>query len=256
MSFRTDLREALGDVVPARPVPGMRERVLQTALAHKRQRRKELMTYRVRISLALVAAVLLVAVATAALVTWNSLHTSNVSPAGETSASQVSQLEARPLHLPAFPTESKCTDGLFGGAGSFGAGPALSSFGPQPQPGQRAYAWTSSWGYYLDYVLYSDVRISGPILVRARDAFGSDRVVFIGQFAAGSVLGADVMDGPPVPQRAELLLDPSHAKATVDAHGVRHAFVWNFIAGVPLDASSSSAWQIDGVDFSEVVVIC
>jgi len=253
-NLRRDIHSAFEVVEP--PLGGVPERVVQTVLANERRQRKEPMTYQMRFPLALVAAVLLVAVAVAALVTWNALHTSNVLPAGDTFASQVSQLEARPLHVPTLPTQSKCTSGLFAGPGSFGAGPGLSSFGPQPVPGQRAYAWTTSWGYYLDYVLYSDNRISGPILVRARDVFTPERVIFIGQFAAGSVVGSDVIDGPPVPQRAELLLDSSHAKATVDAHGVRHAFVWNFIAGVPLGASSSSAWQIDGVDFSEAVVIC
>lgn len=132
----------------------------------------------------------------------------------------------------------------------------LSSFGPQAPPGQRAYAWTTTWGYYLDYVLYSDRRTNGPVLVRARDLFTPDRVVFIGQFGAGAVIGSDVFDGPSVPQRSELLLDANQAKATVDGHGVRHPLVWNFTGGVAKDSSSSSGWQIDGVDFSEVIVIC
>ena len=80
-NLRRDIHSAFEVIEPS--LGGMPERVVQTVLAEKNGRlRKEKMVYRLRISLALVAAVLVVAVGAAAVITWNSLHNSNTSPAG------------------------------------------------------------------------------------------------------------------------------------------------------------------------------
>lgn len=253
-NLRRDIHSAFEVIEP--PLGGMPERVVQTVLADMRRQRKERMTYPLRISLALVAAVLLVAVGAAAVMTWNSLH-GQVSPAGDTYGSQIALLEARPLHLPVFSAQSKCTAAPSNADGSFGAGPLLGeSFGAGPLVSSRSSYWTTSWGYYYDDILFADKRITGPVLVRARDLFTSAPVVFVGQFASGPVVGTDVIDGPPVTQRAELLLDANHSKASIDAHGTRHPFVWNFTAAIAKSSSGSSGWQIDGTDFSEVFAIC
>jgi hypothetical protein len=102
-NLRRDIHSAFEVIEP--PLGGMPERVVQTVLADMRRQRKERMTYPLRISLALVAAVLLVAVGAAAVMTWNSLH-GQVSPAGDTYGSQIALLEARPLHLPVFSAQS------------------------------------------------------------------------------------------------------------------------------------------------------
>ena len=98
MTFRAELRDALNDVVPAHATPGLRERVLHTALAHKRRPRKERMVYRLRIPYALAAAVLIVAVIAAGALTLNSLR--SAAPAAHVGSNSLQQLESRPLNFP------------------------------------------------------------------------------------------------------------------------------------------------------------
>jgi hypothetical protein len=204
-------------------------------------------TYRLRISFTLVAAVLLVAVVAAAIMTWNTLH-SSVSPSGSLEQTTVQQLEARPLHLPVFTSQKACMSGPTNPDRSFGSGPLFRS--------PVTSSWNTSWGRYYDYDIYTDVRITGPVLVRARDLFTRDAIVFVGPYAAGPIVGSDVFDGPKVTQRPEAIFDASQATATVDFRGAMHAFVWRFIAGAATDSSGSSGWQIDGINFSETFAVC
>lgn len=244
-SLRRDIHSALEVIEPS--LGGMPERVVQTVLTDKRRRRKEKVTYRLRISFTLVAAVLMVAVAAAAIVTWNSLRT-NIAPAGSLDQTTIQQLEARPLQLPAFASTNVCKSGPQNSDGSFGSGPLFRS--------PVTSSWNTSWGRYYDYDIYTDVRITGPVLVRARDLFTRDAIVFVGPYAAGPIVGSDVFDGPKVTQRPEAVFDASQATATVDFRGAMHAFVWRFIAGAATDSSGSSGWQIDGINFSETFAVC
>jgi hypothetical protein len=248
MSLRAELREALDEVVPARATPGMRERVLQTSLADKRRRRREPMTYRLRIPLALVAAVLVVAVAAAALMTWNALHSSNVSPARTAPADPlVAQLEARPLQIQFPKTKADCTSGPFNNSeGSLGTGPVYGVGGGVDY---------SNWGSYYNNFAYANTSIAGPILIRDRDLFKDVTNVFVGPFAAGPVVGMDVVNGKKVVQHTELVLYASQA-APVSLIGIQHKYVWHFSAGVPNGWSGSTGWQIDGLGFTEVFYTC
>ena len=112
MTLRTEMREALDEVVPAVPPRGLSERVLRTAMADGARRdRKERRMLRLRAPLSLVAAVVLIALVAGVLVggrlirDWNGLH--NVSPAGQRT---LAQLEAVPLNLPILEAGEPCPD--------------------------------------------------------------------------------------------------------------------------------------------------
>lgn len=104
---------------------------------------------------------------------------------------------------------------------------------------------------YYHNLAYTQTKVAGPILIRAVDLFTRTPVVFVGQYAAGPVVGTDTVDDNVVVQHTELLLDPSSAIKNAGTH----KFDWPFIAGIPT-GSSSTGWQIDGVGFSEVFVAC
>ena len=251
MSLRRDIHSAFEVITP--PLGGMPERVAQTVLAEKNGRlRKERMVYRLRFSLALVAAVLLVAVAVAAIMTWNSLHTANVSPAGLVPAYSVAQLEARPLHIPHPKSLADCTTGpLDAKGGGFGSGPVYAEGGPST---------TSSWGFYYHVFAYARALMPGPVLVRAIHVYDDVPVVFIGPNAAGPTVGTDTVEGRAVQQRAEAVIDTSASATDPGAPwtiptGSVH-FFWPMMSGEPLTSTSSSGWQIDGPNFSETFVVC
>jgi hypothetical protein len=204
---------------------------------------------RLRVPLSLVALFVLIAVAVGILIggrlmqDWNVFR--NSAPAGGSEQSEVAQLEAVPLHLPVFASHADCQSGPFNPADgrSYGSGPVY---------GDGGSTSTSTWGVYYHNDAYADTNVAGPILVRARDLFTGQPVVFVGQYAAGPVVGSDTVDGKTYDQHAELLFSTSAA----DKQALSHKFVWKFIAGVPTSWSGSTGWQIDGIGFSEVFVAC
>ncbi len=204
---------------------------------------------RLRVPLALVAMFMLVALVVGVLIggrlmqDWNAFH--NPAPAGDSYQTQVAQLEAVPLRLPVFASQLDCKSGPFNSVGSLGSGPVYGDAG-------LLSTTPSTWGWYYSVVAYADTGVAGPILVRARDLFTGQPVVFIGQYAAGPVVGKDTFEGHAYDQHAEVLLSTS----TSDKQAVSHKFVWQFIDGVPTNWSGSTAWQIDGIGFSEVFVVC
>jgi hypothetical protein len=246
VSLRRDTHSAFDEIAPS--MAGLSERVVQTVLTENssRQRRKRLM-FRMRGPLSLVAVFALIAIVAAVLIGGRMIHDWNLFqnsvPAGDSYQSQVAQLEAVPLHLPVFASKLDCMSGPFNSVGSLGSGPVY---------GDGGLKSTSTWGDYYSIVAYADTGVAGPILVRARDLFTGQPVVFIGQYAAGPVVGKDTFEGHTYDQHAEVLLKTG----TSDKQAVSHKFVWKFIDGVPTSWSGSTGWQIDGAGFSEVFVSC
>jgi hypothetical protein len=80
----------------------------------------------------------------------------------------------------------------------------------------------------------------------------------VGPYAAGPVVGTDMVDGILVEQHAELVIDTTNSSPDLGSWSTtrRHSFDWVFTAGVPKNWSGSTGWQIDGPGFSEVFVAC
>jgi hypothetical protein len=246
MSLRRQIHSAFDEVAP--PTFGVPERVVQTVFAEgPSRRRRERMMLRLRVPLSLVAVFVAIALVVGVLIggrlmqDWNSFR--NSAPAGGGGQTQLAQLESRPLVLPTPGSYLDCKSGPFNSAGAFGKGP-LYGFGGATS--------TTSWGTYFHNLAYAETNINGPILVRVNDLFTHEPVVFVGQYAAGPVVGHDTVDGVAVEQHTELVFDTSQASKSPTTH----KFAWPFIAGVPNSWSSSTGWQIDGVGFSEVFVAC
>jgi hypothetical protein len=199
-NLRRDIHSAFEVIEP--PLGGMPERVVQTVLADKRRRRKERMVSRLRISLALVAALLLVAVIAAAAMTWNSLH--NVSPAGgfrmtPQQQTELNVLEARPFVLPTIQQGAACpytalsSDGTAAGTGA-GGGPVFKV--------TDVTVGTTNRGDWFAPTLFYVARSPGLVLVRGRDLVTNQQLVFaqysLGQsavVATGQLLGTDQLNG-------------------------------------------------------------
>lgn len=245
MTLRTQIHSAFDEVTPS--TFGLPERVVQTVLAeHAGRGRRKRLILRMRVPVSLVAVFVLVALVVGVLIggrlikDWNSFHTT--APAGD-GPSVLAQLEARPLNLPTPATFYDCKSGPFNKAGSYGKGPVY---------GDGGGTSTSTWGVYYHNLAYADTNIAGLILIRANDLFRHQPVIFVGQYAAGPVVGSDTVDGAVAEQHTELVFDTSQASKTRGTH----KFAWPFVAGVPTSWSGSTGWQIDGVGFSEVFAAC
>jgi hypothetical protein len=246
-NLRRDIHSAFKGIEP--PLGGMPERVVQAVLAEKNSRlRKERMLVRLRVPLAMVAAGLIVAVVVAAIITWNALHT-NVAPAGHSGLTPLQQLESRPLQIPIYHNLADCKPSPV--AQPYGWGSPIAGYG------QLAYA--TDWGYYFRNIFYTDTPITGPILIRGRDVFNSAPDRYVGDFAAGPVIGTDTVGGTRMDQHSEIVLSEdlvstNFASDLVVPTGKR--FIWEFVTGVPKTYSGYVGWQIDAVGLSEVVLSC
>lgn len=244
-SLRRDIHSAFEVIEP--PLGGMPERVVQTVLADKRRQRKERMVYRLRFSFALVAAGLVVAVAAAALMTWNSLHQNNLSPAGSAQPVTVQQLEARTVRLPTATSASSCPQhpGTNALGYQFGSGPVYVDGGPET---------STDWGYYYGVTYFAPQSLSGPILVRGQDLMSpGNPVVFVGQHAAGTVVATDSAPNTGTLHN-ELVLDPSHPqfKGKVNVGSSQIGF-WSIRQGIWKGFVGCVGFQIDGPDFTETI---
>lgn len=208
---------------------------------------------RVRTPLSLVAVLIALALVATILVggrimqDWSAFHSE--SPAGSAPSPELAALEARPLQK--FVSVSECLPGPYDPDSGLGRGPVY-VFGGASIRG--------TGGEYFHGVAYSDAPTSGPILVRARDLATNQPVMFIGRFAAGPVIGTDVVNGKRYDQHSELVLTDVATTQKLDpgwnqpARG--HRFMWEFLAGAPQRWSTHSGWQIDGAGFSEVFYAC
>jgi hypothetical protein len=249
VSLRNQIHSAFDEVAP--PTFGLPERVVQTVVAEgPSRRRRERMMLRMRVPLSLVAVFVAIALVAGVLIggrlmqDWNQFR--NSAPAGG-GQNELVQLESRPLVLPTPASYLDCKSGPYNAAGSYGKGPVY---------GEGGGTSSTSWGVYYHNLAYAETDINGPVLVRANDLFTHQPVVFVGQYAAGPVVGHDTVDGVAVEQHTELAFDTSQASKSPSAQKSTHRFAWLFIAGVPDSWSGSTGWQIDAVGFTEVFVVC
>lgn len=246
MSLRREIHQAYDGLSPT--TFGMPERVVQTVLNDASRRRKGRLMIRMRAPVSLVAVFVVIAVIAAVLIGGRVLNDWNVfrngSPAGQAPQTQLQQLEARPLHIPTPKSLAQCQSGPFNATGDLGSGPVFGVGGGISR---------SSWGLYYHNYAYADTDITGPILVRARDVFKNQPVVFVGRYASGAIAGSDTVDGAVQAQQTEAVFDTSSA---VKSGPPSHRYEWDFTAGVPNNWSGSTGWQIDGLSFSETFVVC
>ena len=242
MSLRTQIHSAFDEVAPV--THGLPERVVQTVLTENTGRnRRERLMLRMRVPLALVAMFMLVALVVGVLVggrlmqDWNSFR--NSAPAADSYQTQVAQLEAVPLRIPVVQGPLSCQTGPYNSHGSYGTGPVYGDGG--------GVTSSSDWGLYYTNTAYTESNVAGPILVRALDIYTRQPVIFIGPYVAGPVATSDTVNGRVYDQHPELVLNMSASDKSAR---------WVFRAGVPKSWSGSTGWQIDGIGFSEVFLVC
>ena len=231
MSLRSEIHGAFDELAPSNV--GLEERVLATAAVDHRAKLR--WTPRLRAPLSLVAVVLVIAVVAGALLSGRLLadwkrFTGPPAPAAPLTPLQ--KLEARPFKLPVIGPSGYCDQGPFDKNGDLGAGPVHFYGSTAPT--------TTSWGMYFYDSMVADGPVGGPILVRAKDLVTGRPIVFIGQYAAGPVIGTDVLHGQVVELHTELVVDSPTPP-----------YAWELTA-VTQNADNCEGWQVDGPGFTEL----
>ena len=258
--IRAQLHEAL-DV--ERPDPSLRYRVIAAAhpdLFHQtgrvaRRPARNAFGLTLRGAAGLVATVLVILLIGITLSggrlmrDWNAL-VHNSAPAGVgINQSELHQLEAIPLQLPILAAGADCPVGPASNVVGYGGDP-VSGIG---------YGNVSRglWDFYFqaNFVLRSGYK--NIVLIRGRSLTSGKLVVFVGAYAAGPVVGTDVVDGRRMSQANELVLDPSNppslpAVSHLFNSGDGRGYVdWQVTYGVTSLGRDSDCvgWQVDSLEF-------
>lgn len=247
MSLRTDIHAAFDEIAPS--TYGISQRVVRSAVTGPaRPRRRFGWSVDLRGAMALVAVLLMLVLAVGALA-GGRLYRDWTNFNGR--SSQVADLEARPLNLPAMEPGRECPAGPPGPKQGFGAGPVYVLPGPKIQ---------TAWGTYVYPWVLTDRGLGGLVLGRGKDLVAGQPVVFVDNQTTGPVVGNDRIDGLSVDQHQELLLDTNHPQEDVNPpaiifEGSDRYVAWQIKMGLPAGAGWCVGMQFDGPGFSEVLVV-
>lgn len=257
MSLRTQIRNAVDDV--AYPAPDLERRVTAFVLSDSRDRkvlasrRTSEWSSRLRGSMTLVAALLVVAVLGGVIFGGRLLRDLWTAPQPSINHSELKKLEARALVvLPGMPSSGVCPVGPV--SDDFIGDPAVGD-GPMRLHVGMPSTYNSGWGTWnITYFVIAPT-IKGLFLVRARDLRSRESVFFAGNLSgvadaqmgrsafAGKAAGHDMVNGQDVPLYPELVIDASApsdwAKTTYKAPG------WGAYVGYPKGASGCIFFQVD-----------
>jgi hypothetical protein len=269
MTLRADITSAFDEIAPPAPELQGQLRMLIAAEANatsQSRRRRGPWMVGLRGTMALVAALLVVLIVATLLVGGRVWHgwgvPSQPAPAGQIDPVQLAALEARSLIMPVVPRYGECPVGPNISTSAAAALPepmhswALAGFqfsgdGPGYATVSAARGgYETAWGSYTPVEWVIDARVSGLVLIRGRDAANHDlALAYVGQYAAGPVIGTDTVNGKPVVQHSELVFDASHHPAT---SGKSTWGVYEVLAGIPTTMTGCHVFQVDGEGFSEV----
>lgn len=270
MSLRAEIHDALDEVTPSAPhlearISGLLVNPDRDKKFVQRRGRGVRSSRSFRGVVTLVAAALVVVLIGGLILSghiWRDLH-AQPQPINRVNQVELKKLESRALKLPvvlpgdACPT-SPSTDisGHSPDAYVFGVGPVYVT--PMASSSAR-----TDWGTWTALGLVVDTSASGPILIRARDLQSGQMVVFARAplhaiddpgdgIPAGKVIGSQVVESDTEQLYPELVIDTSRAWI-----GTKKGEwpIYKGYMGYPKAATGCLGFQIDGVNFTELVIV-
>lgn len=266
MSLRAEIHDAIDEVTP--PAPHLPKEVELHVLANERHRVVLLQPSRwtapFRGTLSLVAAALVVALIGGLILggrIWQDLHTQQPS----INQAALRSLETRSLRpFPTVVSGEACPTSPLSDVSAHGPDALMLGQGPvYANHLDYSYGGTTNWGAWSKLLLKVDTKASGLILIRARDLQTNAMVVFAtvplhaGNAAGdgvptGRVQGNDVVTGQHEQEYSEDVLDLSRPyEGTVKGDWPIYAA----FLGDPRGGSGCVGLQLDGMDFTELLVV-
>jgi hypothetical protein len=266
VSLRAEIHAAFDEIAPS--MHGLPERVVQAALTEAPGRRaKARWVFRMRPSVALVAALVLIALVVGTLIggtllrdwrNWSNAHPPQINQ------NELKRLESETLQLPVVLPGDSCptspltnVSGHGGESFMFGKGPVYSS----PLGFNATTTDLDTWGSFD--LMVDTTKTSGLVLIRAKDLQTKDAVVFVrfpysaasaagNGIPTGGKLGTEVILGESEQVYAEEVLDTSRPYP-----GTKKGEwpIFKSFMGYPKTATGCIGFQIDGDHFTEVVVV-
>lgn len=169
-----------------------------------------------------------------------------------TQEAQLAQLELRPIKLPPLAAADPCPagpgstikpyrDGRRYAVG--GNGPVFVEGGPRTDTPKNAY---------FDVVFFTDPTVRGVVLIRGVQIDGRLSVVYVGNYAAGAIVGSDTIDGKRVDLYSEAAVVADHPPS--DASAAPGWGIWHIRQGIDQSYWGCTVFQFDFLSGTEQVV--
>jgi hypothetical protein len=261
-SFRTEFARAIDAVTP--PAPWLRSAVRDGLRQRRREGwmdRAQRTPAQTRFAIAgLTMAVLAVLVVAALLLAQFYASRQTPAPAGPPSSkilttaeqAQLAQLEMRPLQFPSMPANGQCPDGPHSNIFVYPGNGTAYVWGNGTVFVEGGNGMTTSKYAYFDVTFFTDPTVSGVVLIRGQQLGGRLNVVYVGDYAAGRVVGSDSIGGKPTNQYAEAALPADRPPSNTNA--APGWGIWKIRQGIDRTYSGCTGFQFDTASGSQVIV--
>ncbi len=166
---------------------------------------------------------------------------------------ELAVLEARPLNIPPMPADGHCPVGPQSRVSPY-ANPSLTYllFGSGPFYGEGGPVTVTSNASYYDLTGFTDPTVRGVVLIRGQELGGRLKVVWVGPYAAGPVVGSDTIEGRQSDLHPEAVLAAARPPANTGA--APGWAIWRVRDGVGKGFTGCAGFQIDTASGAEVFV--
>lgn len=165
---------------------------------------------------------------------------------------QLAQLEARPLTFPPMPANGRCPDGPKTTIKPYADGTIPLVWGNRNVFVEGGNARLTPQNAYFDVTFYTAPTVTGVVLIRGEQLGGRLKVVYVGDYAAGPVIGTDAIAGTPVQQHPEAALPADRPPANAGA--AKGWGIWKIQQGIARSYIGCTGFQFDTASGSEVIV--
>ena len=167
--------------------------------------------------------------------------------------SELADLEARPLMLPALGAGGTCPETAMTQVAPYkNQNETIAVYGSGPVYGVGGPQTNSKTNAYYDVAYLADSSVHGVVLVRIQTLDGLHKGVFVGKYGSGPVVGKDTINGRQVDLYGQVVLTTLREER--DPSFVYGWKIWHLRQGV------DTSWkcvgiQIDILDRTEVIVV-
>lgn len=165
---------------------------------------------------------------------------------------QLAQLEARPLQFPPMPANGQCPDGPHSTIFAYAGNGTANVWGNGTVFVEGGNGLSTSKNLYFDVTFFTDPTVSGIVLIRGQQLGGRLNVVYVGDYAAGPVVGTDSIGGKGVTQHAEAAVPADRPPTNTGA--APGWGVWKIRQGIDRSYSGCTGFQFDTASGTQVVV--
>ena len=158
------------------------------------------------------------------------------------------------MNLPPMPIDGTCPDGPHSTISPFtNSSETVYVYGLAPVYAEGGPARKGVQNTFFEVKGYTDPTVRGVVLIRGRLLDGHAKVVFVDDYAAGPVVGTDVVNGVQSDVHAEAALPTAHLPAVAGA--AKGWGIWQVTQGIANDSLNKCiGYQIDTATTSQVVI--